>query len=112
MQNIFLKRFFYACCMVLIASGSLRAQFEEGQSTSQTNVISCTQPFPSVHNKVFYTSLGESSKKIRNIVRFKINESALTGASGTPFLFFKSGFSATANLTVELWNFFPTGTQP
>ena len=94
----------YVSCLVLPLSGGLKAQFEEGRASQQLNSISCTQALPSVPNTVTYTSLGEPIRKIRNLVRFKINELATTGGAGTPFQYFKSGFTAVANLKVELWN--------
>ncbi|MDO6433979.1 RHS repeat-associated core domain-containing protein [Flavitalea sp. BT771] len=110
MQIIFLRRLFYVCLLLLMASGSLRAQFEEGQSSGTMNHLPCTGPLPSSPDKVFYTPLGATSRKIRNIVRFKIDESAPGGTSGT-FLYFKSGFTATVSLKVEMWTLFPTGSQ-
>ena len=108
MQNIFLKR---VCCIcwLLAVMGPLRAQFEEGQASSQLNSMSCTQALPSVPNSVTYAAQGAVLRKIRNIVRLKINEQALNGAAGSPFLFFKSGFTATATLKVELWSLAANG---
>jgi len=110
MQIIFLRRLFYVCCLILVASGSVCAQFEEGQSSGTMNHLPCTGTLPSSPDKVFYIPLGATSRKIRNIVRFKIDESAPTGGSGQ-FLYFKSGFSATVSLKVEMWTLLPTGSQ-
>lgn len=109
MQNISLKGSLIIFILGMMATGVARAQFEEGHASQQLNSISCTQPMPSVPNTVPYTKLTETSRKIRNLVRFKFNELATTGGAGTPFVYFKSPFMAVATLKVELWNSASTG---
>jgi RHS repeat-associated protein len=115
MRNNFLKgvfcRFFFS--LLVLAPGRLRAQFEEGQASQQTNTISCNQALPSVPNALTYSSLGEANKTIRNIVRLKINEVALSTATGTPLLYYNSGFTANVTLKIELWLIAPApGVNP
>jgi hypothetical protein len=112
MQNIILKSFFSACGLILLLSGRALAQFEEGQASGVTNSISCTATLPSTPNLVTYTAAGEASRKIRDIVRFKMNESA-PSTPGAPMQYFQSGFSATVTLKIELWNpGFTSGASP
>ncbi len=111
MQNIFLRRIFGLFFAGLLASGSLMAQFEEGQSSKQTNVISCNQTIPTAPNTLSYATLGEATAKIRSIVRLKINELALSTAPGTPYLYMNATFTANVTLKVELWLVTPTGSQ-
>ncbi|MHA4808141.1 RHS repeat-associated core domain-containing protein [Flavitalea flava] len=98
-----IKRVIFVFIIIQLVFGRIQAQFEEGQVSRQLNSISCNQAFPSVPNTVSYTSLGEASRKIKNILRFKFNELQPTGSPGSPLLFFNSGFLATATLKVELW---------
>lgn len=112
MQDILLKRLFYVCWLLLATSASLQAQFEEGQASSQQNVISCAESLPSLPKKVWYTaSAGESATKIRNILRFKFDEKAHAGGDETPYLYYKSGFQATVAVRVEGWTQVPSGSE-
>ena len=49
------------------------AQFEEGQPFGISTPIEGTNIVTNATNTVTYTSAGETSKKISNIITFKIN---------------------------------------
>ncbi|MDR3715180.1 MAG: DUF6443 domain-containing protein, partial [Puia sp.] len=103
MRNTICNKWICIFFCLLLGAGRLSAQFEEGISNKTVMPIPCgTTPYsPSV---VYYTATtGETTPSIRDIVRFKIDEAALTGATGSPLSYYKSGFTATANLTIDLW---------
>ncbi len=94
-----------AAVSVLLLGGRATAQFEAGFPTPQIGVINCgVMPYqPSV---LTYTAqTGENAPFIRNILRFKLNELATTSGSGTPLQYFPSAFTATATMSVQVWNY-------
>ncbi|HEY4062666.1 MAG TPA: DUF6443 domain-containing protein, partial [Puia sp.] len=102
MQHVLLRKPLFAVFFIMLLSGRAMAQFEEGLSSVQLGSIDCSNT--TLPNMVFYTSQGEASRTIKNILRFKINELATTGSGSTPPLqYYKSGFTATATITVDLW---------
>jgi len=90
----FLKLIFLLL-LAFIAKEDLYAQFEEGQPFGISTPIEGTNIVTNATNTVTYTSAGETSKKISNIITFKINEQSN--------IYFASAFTATVNLTIESW---------
>ena len=88
---------------ILLVAGRVQAQFEEGFSSVQLGSVSCSQTLPSTASVVTYTSQGEATQKITNVLRLKLNELATTSGSGSPLQYYPSAFTATANITVNLW---------
>ncbi|MBN9384681.1 MAG: hypothetical protein J0H74_28260 [Chitinophagaceae bacterium] len=108
MRYFFLKCLLFFGGLVLAGTSSLKAQFEEGQASMQQNVIPCAGGLPSTPLKVTFNHLDENTRKIRNILRFKFDEKAHTGDNTTPYLYYKSGFTATASIRVEMWRTAPS----
>lgn len=71
------------------------AQFEEGAETISLNFIQGSAIIPGANTTITYSNTGEVSKKIKNIITFKINEQSNT--------FFASSFTAVVYLKIESW---------
>lgn len=105
MRMYCLKKLYWIPFIALLITGSVKAQFEEGlKDPPLIAVIKGTQATNAVDSVIVSATQGESSKKIQNIIWFKINELATTSsANGAPLLYYKSGFTATVTLKVDVW---------
>lgn len=112
MRNAFAKKLMAVLPGMLFVTFSVRAQFEQGMSSTQLGSVSCNQTMPAPPSVVTYATQGEYATKIKNVVRLKFNELATTtGSPGGPLQYFASGFTATASIKIEGWTNAPTGSQ-
>ncbi|MDI9363590.1 MAG: deaminase domain-containing protein [Flavobacterium sp.] len=97
MKHFFVYRWVLLVTVFSCLSLHLLAQFEEGKKT--LNTLQPALVFPNLVNGATgtntYTSMGEVSKKLKNIILFRIQEN--TG------IYFASSFSATVTLKVDKW---------
>ena len=101
MQKLFWWKVFGILAVVLTGLAA-QAQFEEGiPDPPQIGTVICNSiATPAL---VYYTSQDESTRTIRNIIRFKFNELASTSGSGSPMKYTPSSFTATASIFLERW---------